>query len=405
MPPTEHALLSPSSAHRWLICTPSARLEKKIPETENIYSGEGKLAHEVAELKLRKTFLEPMETKEYNRRLAKLRRTKLYDNGNLRDPKEYWNEILACTDEYLDYINKVTLSYSARPYVAVEQKFDLSEYAPECFGTSDCVIIGERTLHVIDYKHGKGVMVEAEENPQMMLYALGALMRYRAIYSIDRVVMTIVQPRAQTDTVKEWETSAEALLIWGVFTMHPKAQAAFNGEGDFVPGDHCRFCRAKAACRARTTEVQSAAEAFGKRDPALLTNDEIGAALQWAKPFADWYSDLQTHALSAVLAGEEIPGWKAVEGRKTRAFDNADAAFADIIAAGYDEALLYERKPLSLAKVETVLGKPKFAEIAGSHIVSQPGKPTLAPESDNRDAIQTKQTAAEVFGSVNKTEE
>lgn len=410
--PSQHAILSPSGAYRWMICTPSARLEQQFPDPGSDYAAEGTLAHAVAELKTKKQF-STMGPRYFSNHLKKLEQTQLFDHGELRDPKDYWPEILRCTDEYLDYINKVTLSYKEPPYVAVEQQLDISRYAPECFGTGDCIIIGGNTLHIIDYKHGAGVMVEAENNPQMMAYALGAIDRYSLLYDIHDVMMTIVQPRAQGDTVKEWSISRDDLLNWGVFTLRPAADKAFKGEGDFVPGDHCRFCRARQKCRARADHY-TAMEDFGGLNapsknqsgafpkPPLLSDAELGDVLTRATGLEAWKSDLSDCALSALLDGREVPGWKAVEGRKSRVWDDTNAAFDTIRAAGVDDAMLYERKPLTLAAIEKEIGKTKFADIAGAHVIQQPGKPTLAPESDHREAINMKPTAEEDFATNEK---
>jgi hypothetical protein len=380
----KHALLTASGAHRWLHCTPSARLEETLPDSTSTYAEEGTLAHSIAELKVRKKFIESMSTRSFNSKMKKLKADPLYNQ-----------EMDSYTDDYLDYITGVTMSYPTRPYITVERKLDFSRYAPEGFGTGDCIIIGGDTLHVIDFKYGKGVVVDVEDNPQLKLYGLGAIEAYGMIYNIKKITLTIFQPRANGNTVKEWTIDRDKLLDWGVFTVRPAADAAFKGEGDYAPGDWCRFCRAKAQCRARA-KSNTALEDFkginapskiesGKFPaPTLLTDEEIGEVLKKAIDIEKWAADLKEYALSEILTGKNIPGWKAVEGRSVRKFDDTDTAFSDITRAGYDEALLYERKPLTLAKVEKVLGKAKFNEIVGSHIITPPGKPTLAPESDKR---------------------
>lgn len=394
--PGEHAILSPSGAYRWMVCTPSAQLEQQFRDGGSDYAAEGTLAHAVAELKVRKQFLEPMGPKAYEKELNKLKRTKLYENDELRKAADYWPEILSSTDEYLDYINKVTLSYPTKPYIAAEQKLDLTRFIPESFGTGDCIIIGGETLHIVDYKHGKGVPVEAEKNPQIMSYALGAIERYRMFYTIKKVVMTIIQPRL--NNIGEFEMTAEDLINWGTFTLRPAADKAFKGEGDFVPGEHCRFCRAKAQCRARA-DGHLALEVFGGKKPPLLSDNEVGEIIKKAKDLKQWAKDLEDYALSAILAGKQIPGWKAVEGRKgDRAFDDIEAAFGIIKTAGYDEALLYKREHITIPEAEKLVGKKNFAELVGDRVIRAPGKPTLAPESDKREPYSNKQTAAEAFG-------
>ena len=380
----KHALLSTSSAARWMHCTPSARLEDGFPDTGSEYAAEGTLAHAIAELKVRKKFIEPMGPRTFNTRMNKLK----------KDPS-YNDEMQGCTDEYLDYISKIYMQYPSKPYITVERKLDLSRYAPEGFGTADCIIICGNTMHVIDFKYGKGVPVEAEDNPQLKLYGLGSLEEYRLFYDIKNIMLTIFQPRADGETAKEWNIERDKLVDWGIFKVKPAAIAAFNGEGDYVPGDWCRFCRAKAKCRARAgantaledfagINAPSKTESGVFPKPPLLTDDEVGTVLKKAIDLEKWASDLKDYALSAVLEGKKIPGWKAVEGRSRRTFDDTEKAFKDIETAGYDEAILYERKPLTLAAIEKVVGKVKFAEIVGSHIVTPPGKPTLVEESDNR---------------------
>lgn len=410
--PDKHAILSPSGAHRWMVCTPSARLEQQFADTGSDYAAEGTLAHAVAELKLREAFVEPMGPKAFAAALNKLKRTKLYDNGEPRKPADYWPEILKNTDDYLDYVTKVSLAFDKKPYVTAEQKLSLENYIPESFGTADTIVIGAETMHVIDFKYGKGVPVDATENPQIMSYALGALEHYRLFYRIENVIMTIFQPRL--DNISEYSMTAENLINWGVFTLKPKAQAAFNGEGDYVPrSETCRFCRARVQCRARAG-ANTALEDFkgiaapSKKEsgefpkPPLLTDAEVGEVLKRAVDLEKWAADLKDYALSAILEGKNIPGWKAVEGRSKREFDNTDDAFDDIKAAGFDEALLYERKPLTLAAVEKVLGKGKFAEVAGTHIVTPPGKPTLVDESDKRPPYHPHDAASDFAGVAGK---
>ncbi len=377
-----HALLSASGAHRWMHCTPSARLEETFPESTSEYAEEGRLAHAIAELKLRKYFIEPMGTRAFNNRLKKLQEDPLYQD-----------EMLTHTDTYLDYVKSITHAFSATPYVAVEKRLDFSTYVPQGFGTGDCIIIGGNTLHVIDFKYGKGVPVSAEENPQMMLYALGALLEYSILYAIDTIKIAIVQPRL--DSMSEWETTANDMWYWAANTIMGAAEKAFKGEGEFVSGDHCRFCRAKSLCRARS-EFNTSLEEHKNLLPPLISNEEVGEFLIRAQDLVKWLSDLQDYALAECLTGNEIPGWKAVEGRSVRQFTDQDKAFEILLAAGTEEAMLYERKPITLASVEKLLGKAKFREMLSEYINTPPGKPTLAPISDKREAI-TRRSAEEDF--------
>lgn len=370
----KHALLSASSAHRWLVCTPSARLEEQLPEKRSEYADEGTLAHEIAELKLRKYYIEPMPKSTFTRRLNKLKKHELFQE-----------EMLKHTDTYLEYLQSITLSFSSKPYVAVEKRVDYSAYAPEGFGTVDCLIIAENTLYVTDFKYGKGVPVSAVDNPQMKLYALGAYKEYGFLYPIEKVKLAIVQPRL--DNISEFELSIEELVAWGD-EIKPIAQKAFNGEGEFVPGEHCKFCRAKAQCRARANEFL-ALEDFGLKDPQLLSDAEIGQILEKAMDLESWVKALKDYALGETLKGKEIPGWKAVEGRGQRNFVDIEKAFEHLKANGIDEAMLYERVPLTVSKLEKQLGKKQFKELLEEpgFIEKTPGKPTLVPISDKRPPI------------------
>lgn len=386
-----HALLSASGAHRWLICTPSALLEQQFPDTTSEAAQEGTLAHELAELKLRHYFF----TTEFGKRKFNAAVKKLKEN-------ELWqNEMDGYTEEYLDYIKKTALSASAPPYVVIEKQVDLSAYVPDGFGTTDCTLLGGRVLHVIDFKYGKSPdgRVSAENNPQLSLYALGAYEAYKILYQIDRVKLTIVQPRLP-DGISEWETSVEGLLSFGEY-VKKRAAMAIKGEGDFHPDEKtCRYCRARGRCRARAEKnVQLAfAPDFGK-PPALLDNVDLGNYLTQGTDIAKWLGDLQDAALSECLAGREVPGWKAVEGRGSREWTDMDEAFDKLTRTGIaPEEMLWERKPLTLAQVEKLVGKKDFQECVGEYVVKKPGKPALVAESDNRPAITNRVSAAEAFG-------
>lgn len=380
-PERAHAILSASSAHRWLVCTPSARLEETLPERKSDYAEEGRLAHEIAELKLRKHFIEPMGPRAFANRLKKFKEHELYQD-----------EMLKHTDTYLEYVQSIVHSFSSPPYVAIEKKLDFSKYVPEGFGTGDCIIIGGSIMWVIDLKYGKGVPVSAKRNPQMMLYALGAYEAYNFLYPIEIVKMSIVQPRL--DSISEWEIPINELLAWGE-SIKPIAQKAWAGEGEYVPGEHCQFCRAKALCRARS-EFNMSLEKYHGLKPPLISNEEVGQILTKARDLAAWIKDLEEYALAECLAGNEIPGWKAVEGRSIRQFTDWEKAFKVLIENGIDEAMLYERKPITLAATEKLLGKKKFNELLSEFVERPPGKPTLVPESDKREPLR-RQSAEDDF--------
>ena len=370
-----HAVLSASAAHRWLTCPPSARLEETLPDRPSVHAAAGSLAHSIAELKVRKHFIEPMGKTTYNNRLKKLKDNPLFQP-----------EMLEHTDVYLDSVKELCMKYYKNlPHVAVERKLSYAHIAPEGFGTCDCVIVGGDTLCVVDFKYGQGVPVTAEGNPQLMLYALGAIAEYGLLYQFSRVVMAIVQPRLNRITCCEMD--AEALSAWGE-SIKPIARQAFAGEGEYRESDHCRFCRAGVLCRARA-DANTALELYAKKPGALLTPEEIGEIVGKVDSLVKWAAGIKDYALAEVLAGREIPGWKAVEGRAgARAFTNLDKAFERLKAHGIDEAALYERQPLSLAEVEKLIGKKLFGELLTEYIIRPKGKPALAPESDPREVYK-----------------
>ncbi len=384
--PKAHAVVTASSFERWSHCTASPRYEEQFPEGETtIYAAEGTLAHAVCELYGRKKFT-PMSTRKFNSELKKLKEDEL------------WQDEMAKTAEvYIDFLNERAMQYEATPTVMFEVQVDLSDYIPDGFGTCDCVMIGGDTLRITDYKHGKGVPVSSVNNGQMRLYALGALKLFYPIYAdaIKRVCTAIVQPRITEDVTEEWLTVDE-LKAWGDAIKY-KAQAAYFGVGTFCAGEWCRFCKGKAECRARAEHyagfsqfVEAVPEGKAGDDATqgggnMLTDAEIGALLVQAEGLAAWYADLQDYARDAILSGRMIPGWKVVEGKRIRVFKDADAAMDKMRGAGYDDAMLFDRKPKTLAQLEKLTGKKQFAELMGDLITWPPGKPTLVSADDARD--------------------
>lgn len=379
-----HAVLSASGASRWLACTPSARLEEQFPDSTSEYAKEGTLAHEVCELKVRKNLIEQMPTRIYNTKLKKLKENELWQD-----------EMDKFTDAYLEYIQKLVHSYSCSPAVMVEKKVDFSQYVPEGFGTADCIVIAEGTMHIIDFKYGKGVAVSAENNPQMKLYALGAYLEYSMLYPIEKIKMAIVQPRLENEA-SESEIFVAELMDWAENVVKPLAEKAYKGEGTYIAGNHCRFCRAKATCRERA-RMNLEASKFEMRAGALLSDTEVGEALKMAQDLAKWAEDLKEYALTESLKGKIIPGWKAVEGRSVRAFKDTDLAIKTIVDSGIDEILLYDRKIKTLAQIEKLLGAKQFKELVGELVEKAPGKPTLVLETDKREKIVNRITAEEDF--------
>ncbi|WP_405154753.1 DUF2800 domain-containing protein [Paenibacillus sp. FSL K6-0108] len=380
-----HALLSASGASRWLQCTPSARLEATLPDSESEAAKRGTLAHEIAELKLQKLF-SGLTTRKYNAALKKYKADELYE-PIMEDH----------TNAYLDYIQSIVHQFPSPPFVAIERRVDLTDFVPESFGTSDCIIIGSGRLHVIDYKNGQGVPVSAENNSQMKLYALGAYKAFSLLFPIESVHVAIVQPKVWNEP-SEWSLSSAELLSWGE-SIKPIAQAAFDGQGEYVPGDHCKFCRASATCRARVSQIMEAGTKAPLKPP-LLSWDEAADVLKRAEGIVSWYSDLKKLALAEALKGGIVPGWKAVEGRGSRDYTNLDAAFKHLQEKGIEEAILYDRKPLTPPQLEKALGKKEYRELleVPGLVVSRSGAPTLVADDDKRPGITNQVKPEDVFG-------
>lgn len=388
-PERAHAVVTASGYERWSHCTAAPRYEEQFPSGTTEYAEEGTLAHSVCELYGRKKF-SVMSTRKFNAELKKLKAHPLWKD-----------EMTETAEFYVNFLTEKANEYESIPRVAFEVRVDLTDYIPDGFGTCDNYMIGGDTLRVTDYKHGKGVKVSATNNGQMRLYALGVLKLLFPIYgnAIKRVCTAIVQPRITEDVEEEWLT-VEELLKWGEGEAKPKAQAAYFGLGTFCAGDWCRFCRGKAECRARAQyyagfeqyvgaiigQVEGA-DATPDENRAVLTDAEVAELLQKAAGLADWYDDLKQYAASAILAGREIPGWKMVEGKRSRSFKDCDKALDILRGAGYDDAVLHKREPLTLAQLESLVTKKKFAELLSDEVVWSKGKPTLAPASDKRAAI------------------
>lgn len=383
--PETHALLSASSAKRWLACPPSARLTENMPDTGSGYAAEGTLAHSLCELKLRRKF-EGLKKSAFDKAVAEIRKNELYSP-----------EMDGYTDQYIDYISRIVHGYSTKPAVIPEQRVDYSGIAPGGFGTSDCIILCGNDIHIIDFKYGKGVPVSAEDNPQLKLYALGAARDYDMLYDIRNVTLHIVQPRTE-DGNSSWSLSREALEEWGRSIM-PTTKLAWEGKGEFSCGDHCRFCKAKATCRARAEHILSEAE-FSIVPPELLSDDELGKILVRARLFANWLSDIEEYALNEIMSGKTVTGFKAVEGRSNRQITDLEAAFTVLKDSGIEEAMLYERKPLGLTELEKLVGgKKKLTELIGKYIEKPQGRPTLVPADDKRPDYKKDMT--KIFGGNN----
>lgn len=384
MPPEAHAALGASGAKRWLNCPPSAMLAAQFPDTESQYAAEGTLAHAIAELKARKLFT-PISRRTYASQLKKLQEDECYNP-----------EMDKHTDAYADYLREKAMRFSGKPFVALESRLDFSDTVPGGFGTGDCVMIGGDVVQIIDLKYGKSPngRVGAECNPQMMLYALGAVQTYRIVYgdTLRTVRLAIFQPRLENG-ISEWETTVDDLHRWAEDYVMPRAALAAAGKGEFSAGDWCRFCPARAQCRAHAEHYLALGQQYKQALPPLLSDEELGRALQQAKGITDWIDALQNYALQACLDGKRIPGWKAVEGTSRRAWANTDEAIAALIHAGVDEALLYERVPVTAPKAEKLLGSARYKELAEPLVVKPRGKPALAEETDRRPAYNAAEIA------------
>ena len=363
-----HALLSASSSKRWLNCTPSARLEEQFGrEDAGPYAEEGTAAHALAEHKVKKCL----------RKRSK------------RPVSDYQcDEMEECTDGYASYVMEqveIAKQDCKDPVVLIEQRLDYSAYVPEGFGTGDLLIVADKTLTVIDLKYGKGVAVDAEWNPQMMLYGLGALELFDAIYDIDTVRMTIYQPRLES--VSTWEISVSDLMEWVETELKPKAQLAIRGEGEFHCGSWCRFCKAKNTCRARAEEYLRLAQMEFK-PPALLSDEEISEVLKVADELAKWSADVYAFATDeAITHGKKWTGFKLVEGRSNRKYTDEEEVAEAAKAAGYTD--IYKKSLVGITEMEKLMGKKKFAEVLGKLVYKPQGKITLVTESDKRQEIQT----------------
>lgn len=376
MPPQAHALLSASSAHRWLHCPPSAKLTAGVTEAPSEAALQGTAAHALAEHKLRRAL------KQQSKRPV----------SEFED-----DEMDAYTDDYVSYVlEQYEQAKQGTPDTAIyiEQHLDFSHVVPGGFGTGDCLVVADGTLHVIDLKYGLGVLVEAEWNPQMTLYAIGALALFDALYDIEQVALTVFQPRREN--VSTWTISVTELNKWAEQTLKPTAELAANGEGEFCAGTWCQFCKIASTCRARA-EANLELAKFDFTPPAELSADEVAEVLAQIPELTRWASDVQDYALSQALSGELYEGFKLVAGRSIRKYTDENAVAEAAKAAGYRD--IYKRSLLTITAMEKLMGKKHFSEILGNLVVKPEGKPTLVPVTDKRPALQVS-TAADDFTNI-----
>ncbi|MDR1240732.1 MAG: DUF2800 domain-containing protein [Oscillospiraceae bacterium] len=403
---SDHALLSASSAHRWLECPPSARLEKEFPETMGEAAAQGSEAHTLAEYKL-KTALKSYLPQFSESSVEDLKRP----NGIYEDA-----EMDAYTDDYVDFVLKQISKFkqpvkydessfclsgiSGDPLVLIEQKIDFSKYVSGGFGTADCVIVSEGNIHIIDFKYGQGVLVEAVDNPQLKLYALGALNlldnlsmdnlpsdtvhKISSVYNISSISMTIFQPRREN--ISSSKISKESLYKWADEVLVPTANLAFNGIGEYKPGEHCRFCRASIKCRARA-EYQLELAKLDFADPPTLSDEELSRILLKLDDLILWANSLKEYALKEALNGKYWQGFKLVEGRSVRRYSDEKSVSDKLKSEGFGMEEIYKTSLLSLTELEKKFGKKKVDEILRGLIIKPPGKPALVSISDKRTEI------------------
>lgn len=366
MPPITHSVLGASAAERWIHCPPSARLTAGMQDEETSFAAEGTAAHALCEWKVR--------------RALKMRAGK-------RPTSDYWtDEMEECTDDYRDYIMDLVgqaKQICKDPVTMIEQHLDFSCWVPDGYGTGDFLLVADGELNIVDFKYGRGVPVYADHNPQMMLYALGALELFDMLYDIQKVTMTIFQPRLSNISV--WSIDADELYRWAEEDLKPKAEMASKGEGEYTPGSWCRFCKARNQCRARAESFLELAR-MEFRPPALLSDEEIAEVMQQAEELSRWASDVMAYATAAAIEdGRHFDGYKIVEGRSVRKFTDTAAVEKAARDAGYTD--IYNKSLITLTAFEKLMGKEVFQDVLGPYVEKPKGKLTLVPVSDKRPEV------------------
>lgn len=387
--PTGHVMLSPSSSHRWLICTPSAKLESYEPGSISKYAEEGTEAHALAELKL-SYMLGKILPDEYDTKFEYFKLTsKYYDEVFNEFVNNYCQEVMTIVKEDYKGLN-------VKVYLEEYVKFE--DIVPNGAGTSDVVIVGPDFIHIIDLKFGKGVAVSAISNTQLRLYALGAIRKFMREGIFTETKMTIIQPRL--DNISTDFVSVKDLNDWALNYVKPRAALAIEGKGDLVPGDHCKFCKCKAKCQALAnqqlavaqSEFQDAVVDNHMLEPAQMSPEVIAKILDIGPAFIDWFKDVEKYALAASINGElKIPGFKLVEGRSVRTIISPESVIEKLKTAGFGpESYLKPQELLGITALEKNIGKKLFASLCEQYIVKPVGKPVLVPETDRRQALDAK---------------
>lgn len=388
-----HAILRPSGASRWLACIPSAKLEQLFVEKEKTFTNEGKLAHSLGELLIKRN-LKMIMSRDFKKRLAEIEADPLYDKEMDRHCEEY--AVYVCEQ----YAKAQAITPDA--IIALETNLDMHTWLPEGFGTGDVMIIADGVLDFIDLKYGKGVAVSAQQNKQMMLYGLGAVSGFEHLYSVDRVRMTIHQPRL--DNVDTFEMSSLELKLWAYEELMPKAQKAFIGDGAFAPSlETCQFCKAKGACKALADyNLQLARHDFA--EPKLLGDADIVDILGRTDLFTSWIKAVNEYAFASAMGGKVWDGYKLVEGRSNRVYTDEKAIAATLAEKGLAEDKIYTKKLIGITAMEKELGKSDFATYLSPYVAKPAGKPTLVPETDKRPVMQPSSSAEADFAQFLETD-
>ena len=372
-----HALLSASSSNRWLACPPSAVANEAYPNQETAFAQEGTTAHEVAEAIAR----------------ARLEGKDEPDFSEL--PEGYTREMIECAKEYADYIEEQKKSNDAT--VLLEVRVDFSPWVPDGFGTCDCLIIQNDTMTIIDYKYGQGLPVSAVNNPQLKLYALGAMNDYGSLLGVKKVEMHIFQPRL--NNIQADSLTVEELMEWAEKTVKPTAEKAIKGKGKYSPGEHCRFCQHGGKCRALTRLCTEYVDTHGlKVSLPVLAPHEVADVLRMEPLITLWLKKVKEQALTTLMSGEELPGYKLVEGKLgNRKWRDERTVIQILNGAGYEDEEITETKVLSPSQMDKAIGKKKVAELLEEQIDRAPGAPTIAPITDKRPAYDRLAEAQDDF--------
>jgi hypothetical protein len=378
-----HALLSASGASRWINCTPSPRLEENFLNESSPFAEEGTLAHEFAELLLKKQ-LKIITGKEYTRLAAPHVANKFYSV-----------EMLDEVQKHVDYVKQQFAAAKRRdPHaiILIEEKVDITHLIEEGFGTCDVIIIGNGTLEVIDLKYGKGLRVSAENNPQLKLYGSGALEAYELIHDIDNVRLTINQPRL--DSISSWDINVEDLAQWGQEVVKPKAVEAYAGRGDQVVGDWCHFCKASARCKAQSDNAIKTAKAEFT-EIQLLDDAELIEIYKNIPNVSKWFEKVNNYVYGEALAGKQWPEHKLVEGRSNRVWANDNSVTEILYNEGYKEGHVFNYKLKGIGDIEKLVGKKNFDDLLGEVVIKPAGNPSLVHVSDKRPAMGNSQAQSD----------